>query len=96
MITLYSYPTLFGVVDNNSYGLKVFAFMRLADLPFAHEARGHLHKAQAVTRIALDSALFAVLGVVFIVRAVLEASLGMAHASERDGCSTPRGLGSKA
>ena len=30
MITLYSYPRLFGVADNNPYGLKVFAFIRLA------------------------------------------------------------------
>jgi glutathione S-transferase len=37
MITLYSYPPLFGVADNNGYGLKVFAFMRLAGLPFVHE-----------------------------------------------------------
>jgi glutathione S-transferase len=37
MITLYSYPTLFGVADNNGYGLKVFAFMRLVGLPFLHE-----------------------------------------------------------
>jgi hypothetical protein len=37
MITLYSYPELFGVADNNGYGLKVFAFMRLAGLPFTHE-----------------------------------------------------------
>ena len=37
MITLYSYPALFGVADNNGYGLKVFAFLRLAGLPFAHE-----------------------------------------------------------
>ena len=29
MITLYSYPTLFGVADNNGYGLKIFAFLRL-------------------------------------------------------------------
>jgi Glutathione S-transferase N-terminal domain/Glutathione S-transferase, C-terminal domain len=29
MITLYSYPALFGVADNNGYGLKVFAFLRL-------------------------------------------------------------------
>lgn len=36
MITLYSYPELFGVADNNGYGLKVFAFLRLAGLPFAH------------------------------------------------------------
>jgi glutathione S-transferase len=37
MITLYSYPSLFGVADNNGYGLKVFAFMRLAGLTFVHE-----------------------------------------------------------
>jgi glutathione S-transferase len=37
MITLYSYPSLFGVADNNGYGLKVFAFLRLAGLPFMHE-----------------------------------------------------------
>ena len=38
MITLYSYPTLFGVADNNGYGLKVFAFLRLAGLPFVPRA----------------------------------------------------------
>ena len=37
MITLYSYPELFGVADNNGYGLKVFAFMRIAGVPFVHE-----------------------------------------------------------
>jgi glutathione S-transferase len=37
MITLYSYPPLFGVADNNGYGLKVFAFLRLAGVPFVHE-----------------------------------------------------------
>jgi glutathione S-transferase len=37
MITLYSYPTLFGVADNNGYGLKVFAFLKLAQVPFVHE-----------------------------------------------------------
>lgn len=36
MITLHSYPTLFGVADNNGYGLKVFAFLKLAGLPFSH------------------------------------------------------------
>ena len=36
MITLYSYPVLFGVADNNGYGLKVFAFLRLAGVPFVH------------------------------------------------------------
>jgi hypothetical protein len=39
MITLYSYPELFGVADNNGYGLKVFAFMRLAGVPFTHDFR---------------------------------------------------------
>ena len=37
MITLYSYPQLFGLADNNGYGLKVFAFMRMAGLAFRHE-----------------------------------------------------------
>jgi glutathione S-transferase len=37
MLTLYSYPELFGVADNNGYGLKVFAFLRLAGVPFVHE-----------------------------------------------------------
>ena len=37
MITLYSYPTLFGVADNNGYGLKVFAFLKLAGVAFQHE-----------------------------------------------------------
>jgi hypothetical protein len=37
MLTLYSYPPLFGVADNNGYGLKVFAFLRLAGIPFRHE-----------------------------------------------------------
>jgi len=34
MITLFSYPPLFGVADNNGYGLKVFAFLRLTGVPF--------------------------------------------------------------
>src|ERR1700685_3240177 len=37
MLTLYSYPTLFGVADNNGYGLNVFAVLRLAGVPFRHE-----------------------------------------------------------
>jgi glutathione S-transferase len=37
MLTLYSYPTLFGVADNNGYGLKVFAFLKLAGVPFRQE-----------------------------------------------------------
>ena len=47
MITLYSYPSLFGVADNNGYGLKVFAFLRLVGLPFAHE---HLFDASLAPR----------------------------------------------
>jgi glutathione S-transferase len=47
MITLYSYPELFGVADNNGYGLKVFAFMRLAGVPFKHE---HIFDASAAPR----------------------------------------------
>src|ERR1700721_1464724 len=37
MLTLYSYPELFGVADNNGYGLKVFAFLKLTGVPFVHE-----------------------------------------------------------
>jgi hypothetical protein len=37
MLTLVSYPDLFGVADNNPYGLKVFAFLKLCRLPFRHE-----------------------------------------------------------
>jgi glutathione S-transferase len=37
MLTLFSYPGLFGVADNNPYGLKVFAFMKLCRLEFRHE-----------------------------------------------------------
>ena len=46
-ITLYSYPSLFGVADNNGYGLKIFAFLRLVGLPFVHE---HLFDASAAPR----------------------------------------------
>jgi glutathione S-transferase len=41
MLTLYSYPELFGVADNNGYGLKVFAFLKFASLPFLHERLLH-------------------------------------------------------
>jgi glutathione S-transferase len=37
MPTLFSYPDLYGVADNNPYGLKVFAFLRLCRLAFRHE-----------------------------------------------------------
>jgi glutathione S-transferase len=37
MLTLYSYPDLCGVADNNPYGLKVYAFLKLCNLPFRHE-----------------------------------------------------------
>jgi glutathione S-transferase len=47
MLTLYSYPSLFGVADNNAYGLKVFAFLRLAGVPFVQE---HIFDAAAAPR----------------------------------------------
>lgn len=37
MLTLYSYPELFGVADNNPFGLKVYAFLKLSGLTFRHE-----------------------------------------------------------
>ncbi len=36
MITLYSYPGLYGLEDNNPYGLKIFAFLKLSGAPFDH------------------------------------------------------------
>ena len=50
MITLYSYPELFGVADNNGYGLKVFAFLKLAGLSFVHQ---HIFDASAAPRAQL-------------------------------------------
>jgi len=47
MITLYSYPELFGVADNNGYGLKVFAFFKLTGVSFKHE---HILDASAAPR----------------------------------------------
>lgn len=47
MITLYSYPELFGVADNNGYGLKVFAFLKLSGLAFIHE---HIFDAASAPR----------------------------------------------
>lgn len=50
MLTLYSYPELFGVADNNGYGLKVFAWLRLAGVPFVH---AHLFDASQAPRAQL-------------------------------------------
>ena len=47
MLTLYSYPELFGVADNNGYGLKVYAFLRLAGLSFTHQ---HIFDASTAPR----------------------------------------------
>jgi len=47
MLTLFSYPELFGVADNNPYGLKVFAFLRFTGLPFRHE---HIFDASSAPR----------------------------------------------
>jgi glutathione S-transferase len=37
MPTLVSYPGLYGLADNNPYGLKVYAFLKLCGLAFRHE-----------------------------------------------------------
>lgn len=36
MLELYSYPELFGLPDNNPFGLKVWAFLKLTGVPFTH------------------------------------------------------------
>ncbi len=50
MLTLYSYPELFGLPDNNPFGLKVYAFLKLAGLPFRH---AHIFDAKAAPRSQL-------------------------------------------
>ncbi len=50
MITLFSYPELYGVADNNPYGLKIFAFLKLCKLAFRHE---HILDAKAAPRSQL-------------------------------------------
>jgi glutathione S-transferase len=47
MIALFSYPGLFGLEDNNPYGLKVFAFLKLCGLPFDHR---HIVDTQSAPR----------------------------------------------
>jgi glutathione S-transferase len=47
MITLYSYPELFGLADNNPYGLKIVAFLKLAGTEFRHE---HIFDASTAPR----------------------------------------------
>lgn len=53
MLILYSYPELFGVADNNGYGLKVFAWLRLAGVRFEHR---HLFDASQAPRAQLPYA----------------------------------------
>jgi glutathione S-transferase len=47
VLTLFSYPELFGVADNNPYGLKIFAFLKLCGLPFRHQ---HIFDASSAPR----------------------------------------------
>jgi glutathione S-transferase len=47
MLELYSYPELFGVADNNPFGLKVWAFLKLTGVPFTHR---HIFDASAAPR----------------------------------------------
>ncbi len=37
MLTLYSYPSLYAVTDNNPYGLKIYAFLKLCKIAFPQE-----------------------------------------------------------
>ena len=50
MLTLYSYPDLFGCADNNPFGLKVWAFLKLCGLPFRHQ---HIFDASKAPRAQL-------------------------------------------
>jgi glutathione S-transferase len=50
MLTLFSYPELYGVADNNPYGLKTFAFLKLCHLTFQHR---HVFDARHAPRAQL-------------------------------------------
>jgi glutathione S-transferase len=50
MLTLFSYPGLCGVADNNPYGLKVYAFLKLCNLKFQQE---HIFDASIAPRAQL-------------------------------------------
>jgi glutathione S-transferase len=50
MLTLFSYPDLCGVADNNPYGLKVYAFLKLCNIAFRHE---HIFDASKAPRSQL-------------------------------------------
>jgi len=50
MVTLFSYPELYNVADNNPYGLKIFAFLRMTGITFHHE---HLFDASKAPRSQL-------------------------------------------
>jgi len=50
MLTLYSYPALFGIADNNGYGLKVYTFLKLTGVSFRHE---HIFDASKAPRSQL-------------------------------------------
>jgi hypothetical protein len=41
MLTLYSYPSLFGVAGNNGYGLNVYAFLKSVGWAKARQRRAH-------------------------------------------------------
>ncbi|MFO1132777.1 MAG: glutathione S-transferase family protein [Hyphomicrobiales bacterium] len=47
MLILFSYPELFGVADNNGYGLKVFAYLKIVRLAFEHR---HIFDASTAPR----------------------------------------------
>ncbi|MFC7396386.1 glutathione S-transferase family protein [Chelatococcus sp. GCM10030263] len=82
MITLYSYPELFGVADNNGYGLKVFAFLKLTGVPFIHQ---HVFDASAAPRGQLP----------YIVddgETIGDSGAIIAHLIERNGLSIDAGL----
>ena len=47
MIELFSYPTLYDVADNNPYGLKIYAFLKLCKFSFRHN---HVFEAKGAPR----------------------------------------------
>jgi len=82
MITLFSYPEMFSVADNNPYGLKAFAFLKLSLLPFDHV---HIFDAKSAPRAQLP----------YIVdgeRTIGDSDAIIAHVTARYGVTMDEGL----
>ncbi len=82
MLTLFSYPELFGLADNNPYGLKIYAFLKLCGIAFKQE---HIIDTAAAPRGQLPY-------VVDDGKTIGDSDAIVAHLIARDGLTIDAGL----